>query len=106
MTSGSVDASTMPARHCRDDLYDVINVGGAQYTQMVSPFVNNIASTLQSFVSSSSFYFEASDSATLQSSMQTLLYITLQQAAHCRCKTKWPTLSHRPWAVIVGDRTR
>jgi hypothetical protein len=59
-----------------------IAVGGTQYDDMVSPFASNIAGALQSCASSSSFYFEASDSSTLQTAMQTLFNNALQQAAH------------------------
>jgi Flp pilus assembly protein TadG len=58
------------------------NVGGTQYASMVAPFVNNIAGALQNCASSSSYFFQASDSATLQSAMQTLFNTALQQAAH------------------------
>ncbi|MFX9138875.1 hypothetical protein ABTN47_18630, partial [Acinetobacter baumannii] len=59
-----------------------INVGGLQYTDMVAPFASNIAGALQNCASSSSFFFQASDSTALQNAMQALFNNALQQAAH------------------------
>ena len=59
-----------------------INVGGTQYTDMVAPFASNIAGALQNCASSSSFFFQASDSNSLQTAMQALFSTALQQAAH------------------------
>ena len=59
-----------------------INVGGTQYNSMVAPFANNIAGALQNCASSSSFFFQASDSSALQTAMQSLFNTALQQAAH------------------------
>jgi len=57
------------------------NVGGVQYTDMVAPFVNNIAGALQS-CASSGFFLQADNGSSIQTAMQTLFKQALQQTAH------------------------
>jgi hypothetical protein len=54
---------------------------------MVAPYVNNIAGALQHCASSSSYFFQASDSSSIQTAMQ-FFSTALQQAAHLSRQAK------------------
>jgi Flp pilus assembly protein TadG len=57
------------------------NVGGAQYTQMIAPFVGNIAGALQS-CASTNFFLQADNGSSINTAMQQLFQAALQQTAH------------------------
>jgi Flp pilus assembly protein TadG len=56
-------------------------VGGLQYTSMVQPFANNIAAALQA-CASPNFFFQADSAASINSAMQQMFALALQQSAH------------------------
>ena len=57
------------------------NVGGTQYTDMVQPFVGNIAGALQS-CASPNFFLQADNGSSINTAMQQLFQAALQQTAH------------------------
>jgi Flp pilus assembly protein TadG len=57
------------------------NVGGLQYTDMVAPFVGNIAGALQS-CASTNFFLQADNGSSINTAMQQLFQAALQQTAH------------------------
>jgi Flp pilus assembly protein TadG len=57
------------------------NVGGIQYTDMVAPFVGNIAGALQA-CASTNFFLEADNGSSINTAMQQLFQAALQQTAH------------------------
>jgi Flp pilus assembly protein TadG len=56
-------------------------VPGLQYTDMVQPFTNNIATTLQA-CASPNFFFQANNASDINTAMQQMFALALQQSAH------------------------
>jgi hypothetical protein len=56
-------------------------VSGLQYTDMVQPFVGNIAGALQA-CASPNFFFQADSASSINTAMQQMFALALQQSAH------------------------